>query len=186
MRKIIFLILISISSFSIAQIAKVPKQYSLEAGSRYIFSQSNLDNNANVGYSLLFDYGWQLSGLDGKRAASYITVPIGYTHLMPATDMDKSMSMLNYGWTVRHNLSLEKKWTPFVGYGLLFNNLRIQDREGSVFGHQTRFDFGYDIKTDYRWSYFIKLQYSYTSYPQFDEPERIRMHYADLRLGVRF
>jgi hypothetical protein len=29
-------------------------------------------------------------------------------------------------------------------------------------------------------------QYSYTSYPRFNETERIKLHYADLRLGVRF
>ncbi len=186
MKKIILLFLVGISTYSFAQIAKVPKHFSVEAGSRYIFSQTNLENQAKLGYSVLFDYGWQLSGLDGKRAASFITVPLGYTQLSPYTVNDKSMSMLNYGWTVRHNLSVEKQWTPFLGYGLLFNNLRIQDREGSVFGHQTRFDFGYDYKSNKKLTYFLKLQYSYTSYPQFDEPERIRMHYADLRLGVRF
>lgn len=186
MKKNLLILLISVSAIGYAQISKVPKEYSVELGSRYVFSQSNLVNQANSGYSVLFDYAWQLSGLDGKHRASFITVPLGYTMLMPASSADKSMSMLNYGWTVRHNLTLERKWTPFVGYGLLLNNLRITDTEGSVFGHQTRFDFGYNIKGSSRLSYFLKLQYSYTSYPQFDEPERIRMHYADLRLGVRF
>jgi hypothetical protein len=111
---------------------------------------------------------------------------MGYTILLPNDDLSKRISMLNYGWTVRHELSRNKKIIPFVGYGLLLNNLRIDETEGSVFGHQTQFDLGVNFNTNTRWIYFAKIQYSYTSYPQFNEPERIRLHYADLRVGFRF
>lgn len=36
--------------------SKVPKEYSLEAGYRYVFSQSRVDNMASHGYGGLFDY----------------------------------------------------------------------------------------------------------------------------------
>lgn len=75
---------------------------------------------------------------------------------------------------------------PFVGYGLLLNTLRFDGTEGSIFGHQTQFEFGYNLKTSTRIQYFAKVQYSYTSYPQLNEPERIKYHYADVRLGIRF
>ena len=169
-------------------IVKAPKQYSFEFGYRNVFAQSNMLNNnkATNGYGLLFDYAWQLSGFDGKKAKSFITVPLGYTVLMADNGLSKSVHMLNYGWTVRHELSRNEKIVPFVGYGLLLNNMRVTDVEGSLFGHQTQFDIGVNFNTSTRLKYFAKIEYSYTSYPRFNEPERMRLHYADVRVGVRF
>lgn len=191
MKKSIFTILILVLGIISIQaqqntLKKAPKQYSFEFGYRNLFAHSNISMNNTHGYGALFDYAWQLSGFDGTKNASYISVPMGYTILLPNDELSKRISMLNYGWTVRHELMRNKKIIPFVGYGLLLNNLRIDDREGSVFGHQTQFDLGLNFNTDTRLIYFAKIQYSYTSYPRFDEPERIRMHYADLRVGIRF
>lgn len=191
MRKIhlIFIsVLIVFSFFSTqAQIfKKVPKQYSLEIGPRNLFSYSNITLNNSQGFGGLFDYAWQLSGFDGTKNASFISVPMGYTILPGNYAATKRISMLNYGWTVRHELARNKKIIPFVGYGLFLNDLKIKGTEGSVFGHQTEFDFGLNFNTRTRLKYFVKLQYSYTSYPRFNEPKRIKLHYADLRLGVRF
>lgn len=182
---ILFLCFISVQAQQ-PTLKKVPKQYSFEFGYRNLFAHSNIMMNNTHGYGALFDYAWQLSGFDGTKNASYITVPMGYTILLPDDALAKRMSMLNYGWTVRHELMRNKKIIPFVGYGLLLNNLRIDDREGSVFGHQTQFDLGINYKTSTRLICFAKIEYSYTSYPRFDEPERIRMHYADIRVGIRF
>jgi len=167
---------------------KIPKQFSFELGYRNVFSQSNMyqNNKASGGYGMLFDYAWQLSGFDGKKAKSFITVPLGYTIMMADNSTSKSVHMLNYGWTVRHELTAGKKITPFLGYGLLLNNMRITDTDGSLFGHQTQFEIGTNFNTSSRLKYFAKLQYSYTSYPQFEQPERIRLHFIDLRAGIRF
>lgn len=191
MKKSIFTLLILVLSIINIQaqqntLKKVPKQYSFEFGYRNLFAHSNITMNNTHGYGALFDYAWQLSGFDGTKNASYITVPMGYTILLPDNALAKRMSMLNYGWTVRHELMRNKTIIPFVGYGLLLNNLRIDEREGSVFGHQTQFDLGLNFSTSTRIIYFAKIEYSYTSYPRFDEPERIRMHYADIRVGIRF
>jgi hypothetical protein len=167
-------------------ISRVPKQYSFEMGYRNLFAQSNFSNQSTNGYGMLLDYAWQLTGLDGKRPPVYLSVPLGYTVLMPDNEASKSVHMLNYGWTVRHELTRGHKWTPFLAYGLLLNNMRIADRDGSVFGHQTQFDVGVNLNTTTRLKYFAKIEYSYTSYPQLDQPERMRLHYADLRVGVRF
>lgn len=174
-------------------IAKVPKQYSLEFGYRNVFYQpanllnSNLlVNQATNGYGFLFDYAWQLSGLNGKRPAVFITVPIGYTVMMPDNSFSKRTSMLNYGWTVRHELTKKGKIVPFVGYGLLLNTLKIDGTEGGVMGHQTQFEGGVNFNTSTRLKYFAKLQGSYTSYPKLGDPKRLHFMYADLRVGVRF
>lgn len=183
---LIFSLSIVTAQQATATFKKVPKEYSLEGGYRTVFNQSNISNKASQGYGFLFDYAWQLSGFDGTKAKSFISVPMGYTILLPDNPLQQRTSMLNYGWTVRHELKKQARWMPFVGYGLFLNTLRFQETEGGVFGHQTQFEFGYNYRTASRWQYFAKIQYSYTSYPQLNEPERIRYHYADLRFGVRF
>ena len=165
---------------------KAPKQYSFEIGYRNIFGQSNFTNNTTHGYGMLLDYAWQLSGFDGTKNKSFISVPMGYTILSADNAGSNNIHMLNYGWTVRHELSRNKKIIPFIGYGLLLNNMRQTGIDGSLFGHQTQFDLGVNFKTKTRLQYFAKIEYSYTSYPQFNEPERIRLHFADLRIGLRY
>jgi len=186
---LLFIILLTsptLFSVQAQTLKKAPKQYSIEIGLRKLFAHSNITLNNTNGFGALFDYAWQLSGFDGTKNASFISVPMGYT-ILPGNDAaTKQISMLNYGWTVRHELARNKKMIPFVGYGLFLNDLKIKDTEGSVFGHQTEFDFGLNFNTTTRLIYFVKIQYSYTSYPRFNETERIKLHYADLRLGVRF
>lgn len=172
-------------------ISKVPKQYSLEFGYRNLFSV--IDNAsalpatlATNGYGFLFDYAWQLSGLNKKRPAVYLTVPIGYAVLLPDNAGSKRASMLNYGWTVRHEFGVDKPITPFLGYGLLLNTLKVDGTLGGVMGHQTQFEGGVNFNTKSRLKYFAKIQYSYTSYPKLGVRERIHLQYADVRVGVRF
>lgn len=172
-------------------IPKVPKQYSLEFGYRNLFSvidNSNalFGNSATNGYGFLFDYAWQLSGLNKKRPAVYLSVPMGYTVIFADNSLSKNISLLNYGWTVRHELSVGKPITAFVGYGLLLNTLKIKDTPGGVMGHQTQFEYGYNFKTKSTMKYFAKIQYSYTSFPKLEEKKRIHFQFADLRVGVRF
>jgi len=172
-------------------ISKVPKQYSLEFGYRNLFSvidnaATPFVNSATHGYGFLFDYGWQLSGLNKERPAIFLTVPIGYAVLLPDNAASQQISMLNYGWTTRHEFGIDKQVTPFVGYGLLLNTLKIKGTPGGVMGHQTQFEGGVNFNTKTRLKYFAKVQYSYTSYPKLGVSERIHLQYADMRVGVRF
>lgn len=174
-----------------AILSKVPKQYSLEMCYRYtlpVVDYSNVltGNSTTNGYGFLFDYGWQLSGLNGDKPAVYLTVPIGYAILLADDNNSVRTSMLNYGWTVRHELNVNKKLTPFVGYGLLLNTLKLSGTEGSVMGHQTQFEFGANLNTFSRLRYFAKVQYSYTSYPKLGDSKRIHFQFIDLCTGVRF
>ncbi|OIP85079.1 MAG: hypothetical protein AUK44_00620 [Porphyromonadaceae bacterium CG2_30_38_12] len=191
-------IVISVILFSLClhaqettSINKVPKQYSLEGGYRNLFSvidNANALNGNKVmnGYGFLFDYAWKLSGLNGKKPGAFISVPIGYSVLLPANAASTQMSLLSYGWTVRHELAVNKPLVPFVGYGLLLNTLKDKARDGGAMGHQTQFEFGYNLNTATRLKYFAKIAYSYTSFPQFDSNKRIHYQFADLRVGVRF
>lgn len=162
----------------------VPKEYSLELGYRYI-SSSKFENQASMGTTILLDYAWQLSGFNRKNA-SYISVPLGYTILRPDTEGDSKMSILSYGWTVRHELGREKKVIPFFGYSLLFNQLRQQDVDGSIFGHQTKFDLGINLNNTGKVRYFTKFEYSYTRYPRWGHDKSYTMHTWELKVGARF
>jgi opacity protein-like surface antigen len=77
-------------------------------------------------------------------------------------------------------------FTPFVGYGLFLNTLKIQDVEGGIMGHQTQFDFGTDYKISSKLKLFAKLQYSYTSYPKPEHDKRLHYQFLDVRVGVRY
>jgi len=172
-------------------LSKVPTQISLEFGYRNLFSvidkSSNPFNNSTTnGYGFLLDYAWKLSGLNGKKPAVFITVPIGYTIMMPDNSSSRRISLLNYGWTVRHELAKNKVIVPFLGYGLLLNTLNIDGTPGSVMGHQTQFEGGVNLNTKTRLKYFAKIQYSYTSYPKLGIKERIHFQFLDVRFGVRF
>lgn len=180
---------------------KVPHQLSVEFGNRYSFyrqtSLTNLGqyqnalnpqiiNLATHGIGFLFDYGWQLSGFNGYKPAVYLTVPMGYTILFSDNSTSKRIGMLNYGWTIRHELVANKnRIIPFVGYGLFLNRLSVAGIDGSVMGHQTQFEGGLNFKTLHRLIYFVKLQTSYSSYPRLDYNKSLHFMYADIRVGVR-
>lgn len=176
---------------SVPNISKVPKQISFEAGYRNLFSvidNSNaLSGNKTMhGYGFLIDYAWQLSGLNKKKPAVFVSIPLGYSRLMAANNQSNSIGLLSYGWTVRHELSKDKPVVPFLGYGLLLNTLSMKGIDGGVMGHQTQFDFGLNFKTCKRIIPFAKIEYSYTSFPRLGDSKRIHFQFADLRFGVRF
>lgn len=170
---------------------KVPHQISIEGGYRYVLPV--IDNSAVLGgnsvtngYGLMLDYGWKVSGFSDHKSNIYLTIPIGYSVMLPDNPSSVRLSMLNYGWTVRHEIGKGKKITPFAGYGLLLNSLSVKGVDGSVMGHQTRFEFGANLNTSTKLKYYAKLQYSYASFPRLDDDKRIHFQFLDLRLGVRF
>ncbi|MFC2138394.1 hypothetical protein ACFLTE_09490 [Bacteroidota bacterium] len=127
MKRIIFLIMIfTLITIELYSKSSVTKQKTIEIGCRNIFS-STFENKASSGMMALFDYAWQLSGIKGTSKASYISVPIGYAMLMPNTISNKLIKILSYGWTVRHELAVDKNAIPYIGYALLLNQLSIDE-----------------------------------------------------------
>lgn len=165
-----------------AQMEKVPKQYSLETGYIYTFD-NGFENSGSNGGHILFDYAWQLSGFH-KKSAAFISVPLGYSWLIGQGD-DKDLRILSYGWTVRHNLAHDKNWIPFLGYGLLLNQLRQEGTDGSIFGHQTQFAFGYTYNKPRKIKPFIKVEYSLIRFPQFGSDQSYRMNHFAVKVGAR-
>jgi len=157
----------------------------MELGYRYIMKNDLLLDGAPSGMTLMFDYGWQLSALDGKGKPVYLTIPLGYTYF-PAGNSTTGMSMLSYGWSIRHMLGYGKAIDPFLGYGLLLNQLSVKDREGQMFGHQTRFELGVNFAGLKSVIPFAKVEYSMSRHPQLDDTESYWFHAVELKAGLRF
>jgi len=177
------LICIFLSSQTLAQdiFEKVEKQYTIETGYQHIFNTDSF-SPVSGGYTLAVDYAWKLSGYN-KKANAYISVPLGYLYMF---DEDNSYSILYYGWTVRHELSKNKKLTPYLGYALLLNQYKNFTLAGSIFGHQTRFDFGINYALKERLKLFAKIEYSYSRFPSPGNDKSNKMHTGGVKLGLRF
>jgi hypothetical protein len=188
MKRIVFLILFVLPSIVQAQetgFKTVPKQISLELGYRRIAS-SELANKASNGYSVLVDYAWQLSGFTGGKA-SFISVPLGYTQMLADNDSSRSVRVISYGWTVRHELRPQSKgWVPYVGYALMLNNYGEKGIAGHQFAHQTRFTAGLNHYTSSMIQPYVQLDYSMTYYPQWGTKGSLGYKFVELKIGARF
>jgi len=177
----VFLLLLMLYS-NAQSFSRVPKFISVEMGYRYIPSTSF--DIKDQGMNLLVDYAWQLSGFTGKPAA-YLSVPLGYTYLFGGSGTN-SGRILSYGWTVRHELKSKGKAIPFLGYGLLLNQLKINSTEGAVFGHQTCLNFGYRFKSEKKANFYTKVEYSYSRYPHLGVKKSDTIQGVELKAGIRF
>lgn len=187
MKKLIFFISIILPLAGQAQesvLTKAPKQMSLEAGYRRVTS-SELSNQASNGYSVLFDYAWQLSGFNGGKA-SYISVPLGYTQMMADTDTSRSVRVISYGWTVRHELRPQDGWVPYLGYALMLNNYAEKGIDGHRFAHQTRFSFGVNQYNSSNFQPYVQLDYTMSFYPEWGVKGSQGYKFVELKIGARF
>lgn len=185
---VFFLTFFVLSIFASAQhevAERVPKQRSFEFGYRYTFANS-FPNTAIHGASVMFDYGWQVSGFN-KHKAIFITIPVGYTYSFALNSPeDVDMRMLSYGWTIRHELAKNRRSIPFIGYALLFDQLAFNGTEGGIMGHQTRFEFGYNFRCDKKLKYFVKAEYSYNSFASLGAKKRNSIQFVEIKSGIRF
>ncbi|MFZ5939733.1 MAG: hypothetical protein ACOYXB_04090 [Bacteroidota bacterium] len=172
------------SSLHAQELLKAPKQYSVEAGYRYMLKNDLVPGGATSGYTLLLDYAWQLSGYTTAKKPIYLSVPLAYTWF-PGTNGATGMRMLSYGWTVRHMLTRDRAVNPFLGYALLLNQVSVDGVEGQLFGHQTRFEAGVNFGGSARLKPYIKVEYSMSRHPQLNDPESYWLHAVELKAGVR-
>jgi hypothetical protein len=182
----LFLLLIPLKIYSQTSLPdKVPKQYSFEAGYGFLTSP-DFDINPRHGINIGVDYAWQLTGLTGKKPKIFISVPLTYAYYFSTNNADSALSMLTYGWRVRHQLTKSKKVIPYLGYYLLLNQMKVFHRAGSIMGHQTKFEFGLDFHPGKNFSPFIQLEYSMTRFPSLDNKESRWAHSVGLKSGIRF
>jgi hypothetical protein len=94
------------------------------------------------------------------------------------------VTILAYGWTIRHELRKDKKIIPYLGYSLFLNQLWIKGIEGHVIGHQTKLEVGSNF---YKKSvaYFIKMEFTLGSFPQWGLKTTKNTYSIDLKGGIR-
>ncbi len=181
---ILFILLIDISLVAQDTIMeKSPKQYTFAAAYRRNIS-SDFVNEADNGFNLTAEIAWKVSGFH-KKSAAYFGVPLGYNYSLANSESDQNTSSLFYGWIVRHEIGRNKKVIPFFGYGLLLNQFRIENTEGSVFGHQTRFEFGLNKHLKKKICLFAKLEYSFARFPSLGNSSSNKVHFIEVKTGVR-
>lgn len=162
---------------------KSPKQFTFEAGYRRNIS-SGFENKADNGFNLAAEVAWKVSGFH-KKSAVYFGVPLGYNYSFANSENDQNTSTLFYGWIVRHEIGKNKKYTPFAGYGLLLNQYRIKNTDGSIFGHQTRFEFGINKHLKKKSYFFAKIEYSFARFPSLGNSSSNQIHFVEIKAGIR-
>ncbi len=160
------------------------KFISLEIGPK-INLRATPDTLAGSGFGVMIDYGWQVGGLKGKKRRSFISIPLGYSFIVDNKNREISRQ-LNYGWAVSHELSKDSNFVPFLGYGLLLNQYYFDGIKGSLFGHQSRFEFGINYFINSRWGLYGKLDYSYIRLPVLGESKSKSIHQTEVKFGAKF
>ncbi len=169
----------ALNSLSNAQdLEKSPKRLTFETGYSHIY-KSTFSALGTTGFSLAFDYMWQVSGFK-KKPAAFISIPLGYTSIPPLKDGLKNGGLSYYGIHITHEVKKDKKIIPFFGYSLLFNQFKLENFPGRVIGHETRFDGGAYYK-----KIFLKAEYSIASYPILGFKNADKLGTYGLKLGYR-
>jgi hypothetical protein len=154
----------------------LPKRITIETGYSRLL-KSNIDEISNSGFAFGFYFMCPVSGFSGKPKA-FISLPLGYS-VIPPKDTSKDFGIAYYGIHITHELSNKSKNIPFVGYSLLFNQLRKQYTEGRVIDHETHFDAGYYFGE----KVFLKAEDSIASYPELENPISDKLSNAGLKIG---
>lgn len=161
---------------------RVNKYIALEIGPK-INIRTTPDTLAGTGFGIMIEYGWQVSGFKGKKHRSYISIPLGYSYIVDNKNRETS-KQLNYGWAVTHEISKDTNFIPFIGYGLLLNQYSFNGIKGSIFGHQSRFEFGIKYIVSSRWGFYGKLDYSYLRFPILNESKSTSLHQVEIKFGA--
>jgi hypothetical protein len=162
---------------------RVNKYFGLEIGPKLNLKTSP-DTLAGSGFGIMVEYAWQVGGLNGKKCRSYIAIPLGYSYMVDNKNHEKG-SVLNYGWTITHELSKDSNNVPFIGYGILLNQYQFDGIKGSIFGHQSRFEFGINHYVSSKFVLYGKLDYSYVRFPSLFDSKSRTMHQMEIKFGAR-
>ena len=162
---------------------RVNKYFSFEIGPK-INIGTTPDTLAGSGGGIMIEYGWQVSGFNGKKCRSFISVPLGYSLIADNKNHENSF-LLNYGISITHELTRDTNNVPFIGYSLLLNQYRFDEIKGSIFGHQSRFEFGINHYTSSKFVLYGKLDYSYCRFPSLYESKSKSLHQIEIKFGAK-
>jgi hypothetical protein len=177
-KTIISAILLISCIFAETNFTKVPKIAVLKTGYRYMHRKNlNYSIDENAAY-ISFDVAWEVSGF-GKKPSAYISIPMGFTYI-PSKQLQTLI--MNYGWSIRHDLLYNKPIIPFLSYSLLLNQLFIEDVAGRIMGHETILGGGVLIKR----KLIIDLGISIISYPFLGSNITASFTTFNINAGIQF
>lgn len=142
------------------------------------------------GASFLFDYGWQVGGLQPGGWPTYVGFLAGL-NFYPGSDERRHLLTIEYGLLVRHHLAPKLKVHPFFAYGLGAIQAFVIGVDGRGIGHLTRLSVGFEGKVSERTRLALEIIYKLdpirgfrrdgdTANPKFD------IHTLSALFGVNF
>lgn len=169
-----------------------PRVFALHVGSSYAFRNrlpltSDGRETHPYGVTLGGRFGWQVGGLAGLRAPSFIGFETDVL-FQSASDARQSYAFL-YGLFVKHALSRKLRMRPYFTYGLGAAQVWVKDVDGRGIGHATRLGFGVDVPLSDLRQLAIALAYQGVLMPRFadgDGAKSTSFHSLVLTLGLWF
>lgn len=170
-----------------------PRVFALHVGSSYAFrSRLPLTSDGRethpYGVTLGGRFGWQVGGLSGLRAPSFIGFETDVL-FQAAKDARPSYALL-YGVFAKHALSRHLRVRPYFAYGLGAAQVWVSEVDGRGIGHATRLGLGLDVPVGERRSLAVALAYQGILMPRFGEggasAKSTSFHSLVLSLGLWF
>ena len=148
--------------------AEVRNVASVEAGYAYILSAEDVSPDSAHGLYGSLNYGYVIHDKPGSMTA--LSLVLGYT-LFPQGDGADALKAMVYGVEYGHTFFRQKPVSLLLDYGLLFNLIKQQNRDGYAFGHHTRLGVGgvYNLSDQHKLA--LKGAYNFVTFPYFELSE---------------
>jgi hypothetical protein len=159
--------------------AEVRNVASVEAGYAYILSAKDVNPDGPHGLYSSLNYGYVINEKPGSMTA--LSLVLGY-NLFPQADGADSLNAMVYGLEYAHTFFRQKTVSLLLDYGLLFNLIKQENRDGYAFGHHTRLGVGgvYNLSDQHKLA--LKGAYNFVTFPYFELSEaRITFPSVSLR-----
>jgi hypothetical protein len=162
----------------------VGKVVGAEAGYGYITSSQDLNPQSPHGLLVSLHYGYLI--LDRPNTSALLSLALGY-NWFPMAAGGNSLQAWVYGLEYVH-VFFRQNWVALaVDYGLLFNFLLENGRQGYAFGNHTRLGLGPVFRLGERDELMLLFDYNIVSFPYFEQPAgKLDFPSVALRYQIRF
>jgi len=158
--------------------AGVDKVVGVEAGYGYLVSAEGLSPDAGSGLLAGLYYGYLIG--DRPRGSTLLSLVLGYA-VFPQAAGPQALHAMVYGLEYAHTFFRQKPVALVVDYGLLFNLLVREGRDGYAFGHHTRLGLGPVFRLGGPNELVLQAAYNFVTFPYF-ELAAARIMYPSLAL----
>lgn len=175
-----FVLVLCLAAAAGVQAAGTAKVVGLEAGYGYLVSTEGLDPAAGSGLLASLYYGYLVG--DKPRSSTTLSLVVGYSGFFQA-DGPAALHSLVYGLEYAHTFFRDKPVALLADYGLLFNLLLEEGRQGYAFGHHTRLGLGPVFRLGEHSDLALNAAYNFVTFPYF-ELASTRISYPSLALRL--